>query len=85
MTGPGTTISASDVARIFEHLGCDRILTMDLHTMQVQGSVSSGIQWDNLNAKILALSYFRPKGEITLSRPVVISPDASGVVRAKAF
>lgn len=48
MSGPGTTISASDVARMLENLGCDRLLTMDLHAMQIQGSVSSSIQWDDL-------------------------------------
>ena len=73
------------MSRILETLGCDRIITMDLHAMQIQGSVTSSIQWDDLQAKILALSYFRPKGEVNLLKPCIISPDAGGVVRAKSF
>ena len=38
--GPGTTISASDIARILECIGVDRIISVDLHAMQIQGFVS---------------------------------------------
>ena len=37
---------------------------------------------DNLNASIVAIEYFKSK---ELTKPVVISPDAGGVYRAKMF
>jgi len=32
---PGTTIAASDVARLTECLGVDRIITLDIHAKQI--------------------------------------------------
>jgi len=82
---PGTTISASDVARLYESIGLDRIITLDIHAEQIQGFVSPNLQWDNLQGKVLALAYFRPNGEVKLQKPCIVSPDAGGVKRAKDF
>jgi ribose-phosphate pyrophosphokinase len=32
---PGTTIAASDVARLYESIGLDRIITLDIHAEQI--------------------------------------------------
>jgi len=48
------TISASDIGNILECIGADRIITMDLHAMQIQGFVSNRLIWENLKSNILA-------------------------------
>jgi ribose-phosphate pyrophosphokinase len=53
---------------------------MDLHAGQLQGYFD--IPADNLMASPVLLEYFRRKG---LDRPVVVSPDAGGVERARNF
>jgi ribose-phosphate pyrophosphokinase len=77
-------ISSSDVAFIIEQMGANRIVSVDLHSGQAQGYVSPHVAFDNFPAASTALDYFlneiKDKSEI-----VVISPDAGGVSRAKAF
>ena len=60
--------------------GIDRVLTLDLHAGQIQGFFD--IPVDNLYAGPIALQYFKYKD---LVNPVVVSPDAGGVYRAKTF
>lgn len=80
-TGGRTPISAKLVANLIERAGADRVLTMDLHSGQIQGFFD--IPTDNLiSAPLLAtdikLNYQKP------SEIMVVSPDVGGVVRALA-
>ena len=79
---PRTTISAADVARLMETVGVDRIVTVDLHAEQIQGFFGPRTATENIYAAPVALQYFSEKN---LKNPVVVSPDAGGVKRAKVF
>ena len=73
-------ISAKVVANMLESTGANRILTMDLHSDQIQGFFD--IPVDNIYATPIML------GEICkndFNAPIVVSPDVGGVVRARAF
>lgn len=75
-------ISAADVARLFEAMGVDRVIAVDLHCGQIQGFFGPRVPVDNLDGGTVGVSYF---GDMDLVNPVVISPDAGGVYRAKQF
>ena len=80
-TGGRTPISAKLVANLITRAGADRVLTMDLHSGQIQGFFD--IPTDNLiSAPLLATdikeNYEKP------SEIMIVSPDVGGVVRALA-
>jgi len=75
-------ISAADVARLLEAMGVDRVVAVDLHCGQIQGFFGPRVPVDNLDGGTVAVSYF---GDMDLVNPVVVSPDAGGVYRAKQF
>jgi len=77
---PRVPISAKLVADLLTTAGASRVLTMDLHAGQIQGFFS--IPVDHLFAAPVLVEYFRRKGIPDL---VVVSPDAGGVERARAY
>jgi len=77
---PRHPISAKLVANLITVAGTDRVLTMDLHAGQIQGFFD--IPVDNLFATPVLLDYLRSRYMDDL---VIVSPDAGGVERARAF
>lgn len=77
---PRVPISARLVADLLEAAGADRVLTMDLHSPQIQGFFS--IPVDNLTAAPVLAKYFQT---LDLKSITVVSPDAGGVGRARHF
>ena len=77
---PRVPISARLVADLLETAGADRVLTMDLHSPQIQGFFS--IPVDNMMAAPVLATHVRALG---LENLTVISPDAGGVGRARHF
>ena len=77
---PRVPISAKLVADLLTVAGATRIITMDLHAGQIQGFFN--IPVDNLFAAPVLIDYMR--GDFN-SDLVIISPDAGGVERARAF
>jgi len=77
---PRQPISAKLVANLITMAGASRVLTMDLHAGQIQGFFD--IPVDNLYASPIILDYLRNKFKDDL---VLISPDAGGVERTRAF
>ncbi len=77
---PRVPITAKLVADLLTTSGADRMLCMDLHAGQIQGFFN--IPVDNLFAKSVLLDSVqeRVKGDVT-----IISPDAGGVERARAY
>jgi ribose-phosphate pyrophosphokinase len=76
---PRAPISARLVADLVQVAGATRVLAMDLHVGQIQGFFD--IPVDHLYALPVQLDYFKDITEPT----VVVSPDAGGVERARAF
>ena len=77
---PRTPITAKLVANLLAVSGADRVLTMDLHAGQIQGFFD--IPVDNLYAKPVVLKYIQ---ENFLNNLCIVSPDAGGVERARAY
>ncbi len=77
---PRTPISAKLVADLLTTAGASRILTVDLHAGQIQGFFN--IPVDNLYAMPVLLDYIKKKAEKAI---VIVSPDAGGVERTRAF
>ncbi len=77
---PRVPISSKLVSNLITVAGADRVLTMDLHAAQIQGFFD--IPVDHLYANPVLIDYFKKK---KLKDLVVVSPDAGGVERARAF
>ncbi|PTL35740.1 phosphoribosylpyrophosphate synthetase [Candidatus Methylomirabilis limnetica] len=77
---PRVPITAKLVADLLTAAGVHRVLTMDLHAGQIQGFFTTPV--DHLYAAPVLLRYFE---ERRLGDAVVVSPDAGGVERARAF
>lgn len=75
---PREPISAKLIAHLLETAGADHVITLDLHSDQIQGFFSVPV--DALDARPIFAEYFKAK---KLDRPVVVSPDAGGAKRAK--
>src|SRR5512136_1738564 len=77
---PRVPISARLVADLIETSGANRVLTMDLHSPQIQGFFSVPV--DNLMAAPVLANHIKA---LKLEDLTVVSPDAGGVGRAGAF
>src|SRR5881409_844034 len=78
---PRVPISAKLIADLVTTAGASRMLTMDLHAGQIQGFFN--IPVDNLYATPVLLPYMRER--VAGLEVAVVSPDAGGVERARAF
>jgi ribose-phosphate pyrophosphokinase len=78
---PRVPISAKLVADLITTAGASRILTMDLHSGQIQGFFD--IPVDNLYATPVILQYLRR--QLDHNEVTIVSPDAGGVERARDF
>jgi ribose-phosphate pyrophosphokinase len=76
---PRVPISAKVVAEMFMAVGVRRVLCMDLHAGQIQGFFN--IPVDHLYAAPVLLEYIKEK----FKDVVMVSPDAGGVERTRAF
>ncbi|MBQ3235653.1 MAG: ribose-phosphate pyrophosphokinase [Clostridia bacterium] len=75
---PRDPITAKLVADLIQTAGADRILTMDLHALQIQGFFN--IPVDHLVGGPLLFKYFQDKVDEDF---VVVSPDVGSVTRAR--
>jgi ribose-phosphate pyrophosphokinase len=77
---PRVPISAKLVAKLLERSGADRILALDLHAAQIQGFFDVPV--DHLFAMPVMIEHMRAR---QTAHTIVVSPDAGGVERARAF
>lgn len=73
-------ISAKVVADMMAAVGIDRLLTVDLHADQIQGFFNMPV--DNVYGSSVFINDLLQKNH---PKPVVVSPDVGGVVRARAI
>ena len=78
---PRTPITAKLVADLMSAAGINRVVSMDLHAGQIQGFFN--IPFDHLFALPVFLEYLRPR--LAGESIVIVSPDAGGVERARAY
>lgn len=77
---PRVPITAKLVANLLEKSGADRILTMDLHTPQIQGFFD--IPVDHLYGSGVFLDRIKKEN---LKNLVIASPDVGGIKTARAY
>ena len=77
---PRVPITSKLVADLLHTAGTDRVLTLDLHAGQIQGFFN--IPVDHLFAMNVLVEYIKT---LNLPNLIVISPDAGGVERARAY
>src|SRR5258705_8732986 len=78
---PRVPISAKLIADLVTTAGASRVLTTELHAGQIQGFFN--IPVDNLFSAPVLLPYLRSR--IGKEEVTIVSPDAGGVERARAF
>lgn len=77
-------ISAKAIADMIQAVGVDRILTMDLHSNQIQGYFDCPV--DNMFASPVFLNHMRKQvAEGKYDNMVIVSPDAGGIERATFY
>ncbi|HXX58949.1 MAG TPA: ribose-phosphate pyrophosphokinase [Thermodesulfovibrionales bacterium] len=77
---PRVPISSKLIADLITAAGANRVLAVDLHAGQIQGFFN--IPVDHLYASAIIVDYVRKRA---LKDLVIVSPDAGGVERARAF
>ncbi len=78
---PRTPITAKLVSDLITAAGTTRVLAVDLHAAQIQGFFS--VPFDHLFALPVLLGHMQ--AHVNPARAVIVSPDAGGVERARAY
>jgi len=76
-------ITAKLVADLIEAAGATRVISMDMHAGQIQGFFN--LPFDHLYAAPVMLEHMRRRFEGDAQNVVIVSPDAGGVERARAY
>jgi len=77
---PRVAISAKLMANLITEAGANRVLTVDLHSPQIQGFFD--VPLDHLYAAPVLMQYF---SSLKLENVMVVTPDAGGVKMGRAF
>jgi len=78
---PRTSISAKLVSNLIEKAGADRVVTVDLHSGQIQGFFD--IPVDNLFATPIFARHIKKK--LKKNNIICVAPDVGGTARARAL
>jgi ribose-phosphate pyrophosphokinase len=76
-------ITTKYIAQQFEAVGCNRILTLDVHNLSAEQNAFRTCRFDHLEAKTILAEYVADNLES--ERIAVLSPDAGGYLRAHLF
>jgi ribose-phosphate pyrophosphokinase len=82
---PREPITAKLIADLLEAAGATRLISLDLHAAQIQGFFNVPV--DHLYASPIFIEDIRQKycSDVSVDHLVVVSPDAGGVERARAY
>jgi len=80
---PRETVSAKLMADLLVTSGADHVITVDLHSAQIQGFFDVPV--DNIDPSKLFFEYFKKKMSVDPKTHVVVSPDVGGAKSAKSF
>lgn len=80
MNKPGTPITAKLIANLLTQAGTDHLITMDLHSEQIEGFFDIPVQ--PLLSRELLIPYCK---ELELQNLVVVAPDKGGIKIASAY
>jgi ribose-phosphate pyrophosphokinase len=80
---PRVPITAKLIADLIEAAGVTRVVSMDMHAGQIQGFFN--IPFDHLYAAPVLLEHMRKRFDGETEDLVIVSPDAGGVERARAY
>jgi ribose-phosphate pyrophosphokinase len=80
---PRVPITAKLIADLIEAAGVTRVVSMDMHAGQIQGFFN--IPFDHLYAAPVLLEHMRRRFDGDAQNVVIVSPDAGGVERARAY
>ncbi|CAH0490021.1 unnamed protein product [Peronospora farinosa] len=75
-------IAAADIALMLETMGVDHVVSVDLHSAQIEGFFKPQVPVDNLQAFPVGAVYF---SEQNLGDPIVVAPHSAAVNRAVMF
>jgi ribose-phosphate pyrophosphokinase len=82
-SAPRVPITAKLIADLIEAAGVTRVVSMDMHAGQIQGFFN--IPFDHLYAAPVLLEHMRRRFDGDAQDVVMVSPDAGGVERARAY
>ena len=82
-SAPRVPITAKLVADLLEAAGASRVISMDMHAGQIQGFFN--VPFDHLYAAPVLLEHMRKRFDGDGQNVVIVSPDAGGVERARAY
>jgi ribose-phosphate pyrophosphokinase len=80
---PRVPITAKLIADLIEAAGATRVVSMDMHAGQIQGFFN--VPFDHLYAAPVLLEHMRKRFDGAAQDVVIVSPDAGGVERARAY
>ncbi|ABC79898.1 ribose-phosphate pyrophosphokinase [Anaeromyxobacter dehalogenans] len=80
---PRVPITAKLIADLIEAAGATRVVSMDMHAGQIQGFFN--VPFDHLYAAPVLLEHMRKRFDGLTQDLVIVSPDAGGVERARAY
>ncbi|WP_242395574.1 ribose-phosphate pyrophosphokinase [Anaeromyxobacter oryzisoli] len=82
-SAPRVPITAKLVADLLAAAGATRVVSMDMHAGQIQGFFN--VPFDHLYAVPVLLEHMRKRFDGEAQNVVIVSPDAGGVERARAY
>jgi ribose-phosphate pyrophosphokinase len=77
-------LTASSLGHIFENMGIERIITLDIHSKEIEHAFTS-LSLENLHASYQILRTLRPHMDLNSEDLTIVSPDIGAIERNKFY